>query len=67
MAEEATAAGASTARRDMENQIAEGRGITSPRKALRHHHPVREAEAEGQNLTPAPLLAGGVYEILGNA
>jgi hypothetical protein len=70
--EEATAVGASTARRDMENMIAEARGITGPRTALHHHHLVREAkaEAEVQNLSQTSLMVGGghgAYETLANA
>jgi hypothetical protein len=66
MAVEATAARAITTKRDEENLMAEARGITSPRTALRHRHQVREAEAEAeyQNLSRTPLMAD---ETLGNA
>jgi hypothetical protein len=67
MAEEATVAGASTIKRDVANLTSEARGIISLCTALRHHHPAREAEPEVQTLALAPLRAGGVEEMLGNA
>ena len=68
MAEVATATGANIARKDAESLTAEAGGITSPRVVLRHHHLVREAEAEAEGHIPAqiPLSTGGAHETHGN-
>jgi hypothetical protein len=68
MAEEATTAGASIARKDAESLTAEVRGTISPRAVLHHHHLVMEVDAEAEAHTPAqsPLSMGGTYETHGN-
>jgi hypothetical protein len=62
MAEVATATGANIARKDAESLTAEARGTTSPREVLRHHHLVREAEAEDHTPAQSPMSTGGAHE-----
>jgi hypothetical protein len=68
MARAATAAGVSTAKRDVVSLMAEARNLAGPRMDLHHHPSVQEVEAKagGQAPTQNPLATGGTHVTRGN-